>query len=461
VVVSQGQNEIAEMAAKGLDIVPHRKRMVEEDLETKFKDPDDPLRLVFVCAMWMTGFDVPSCSTIYLDKPMRNHTLMQTIARANRVWAEKNNGLIVDYVGVFRDLQRALAIYGSGPSGTAEPGETPVEDKAALVEASGEKIAETSAFCAAQGISVDGLIGAELLDYLGQRKDAVELLLVTPDTKTRFLHLADEVDRLFKAILPDTSAAEYGPYRALFVNLAETIRNQTASPADISAVMSDVEALLDESVAAKAYVIRAAEDDEETELIDLSQVDFEALAAKFATGRKYTQAERLKRSVAAKAAALARLNPTRIDYLERFQRLIDEYNAGSRNITSLFEELCTLAQELNEEELRHLAEQLDEEQLALFDILTRPEPELSTKEQAEVKKVAAELLDTLKQERLVLDWRKKQQTRASVKLCIEETLDHLPTAYSAQLYQEKVGRVYEHIYESYWGEGRGIYSEAA
>jgi type I restriction enzyme R subunit len=186
-----------------------------------------------------------------------------------------------------------------------------------------------------------------------------------------------------------------------------------------------------------------------------------SLAAKFASGRKYTQTERLKRSVAAKAAALARLNPTRIDYLEWFQRLIDEYNAGSRNITSLFEELCTLAQELNEEEQRHLAEQLNEEQLALFDILTRPEPELSTKEQAEVKKVAAELLDTLKQERLVLDWRKKQQTRASVKLCIEETLDHLPTAYSAQLYQEKVGRVYEHIYESYWGEGRSIYSEAA
>lgn len=114
VVVSQSQNEICQMEEKGLDIRPHRKRMVEEDLDTKFKNPDDPFRLVFVCAMWMTGFDVPSCSTLYLDKPMRNHTLMQTIARANRVYRDKVSGLIADYVGVFRNLERALAIYGTG-----------------------------------------------------------------------------------------------------------------------------------------------------------------------------------------------------------------------------------------------------------------------------------------------------------------------------------------------------------
>ncbi|GAJ20943.1 unnamed protein product, partial [marine sediment metagenome] len=117
VVVSQSQNEIADMKNKGLDIKAHRERMLKEDLDTKFKDPDDPFRIVFVCAMWMTGFDVPSCSTIYLDRPMRNHTLMQTIARANRVFKDKVNGLIVDYVGVFRNIQKALAIYGSGSGG--------------------------------------------------------------------------------------------------------------------------------------------------------------------------------------------------------------------------------------------------------------------------------------------------------------------------------------------------------
>ena len=114
VVVSPSQNEIEDLRKKGIEILPHRTRIVKEDLAEKFKNPDDPFRLVFVCAMWLTGFDAPSCSTIYLDKPMKNHTLMQTIARANRVFSDKNNGLIVDYYGVFKDLQRALAIYAPG-----------------------------------------------------------------------------------------------------------------------------------------------------------------------------------------------------------------------------------------------------------------------------------------------------------------------------------------------------------
>jgi type I restriction enzyme R subunit len=147
VVVSQSQNEVADLKKKGADIRPHRKRMVKEDLETKFKDADDPLRIVFVCAMWMTGFDVPSCSTIYLDKPMRNHTLMQTIARANRVFGEKVNGLIVDYVGVFRSLQKALAIYGASSGGGVKPGQTPANAKKELVTRLRVAIKEATDFC--------------------------------------------------------------------------------------------------------------------------------------------------------------------------------------------------------------------------------------------------------------------------------------------------------------------------
>src|SRR3990170_2683031 len=155
VVVSQSQNEVSDLKKKGVDITPHRKRMVKEDLDEKFKDPKDPFRIVFVCAMWMTGFDVPSCSTIYLDKPMRNHTLMQTIARANRVFKNKVNGLIVDYVGVFRDLQKALAIYGSAAGGGINEGDTPVKDKSVLVAKMQEAIAEVIGFLEEQGIKPD------------------------------------------------------------------------------------------------------------------------------------------------------------------------------------------------------------------------------------------------------------------------------------------------------------------
>ena len=147
VVVSQGQNEVDDLRQKGLDILPHRERMQREDLEAKFKDKDDPLRLVFVCAMWITGFDVPSIGTVYLDKPMKNHTLMQTIARANRKAEGKTSGVIVDYVGVFNNLQKALAVYAAGQPG----GETPIKDKQALVAELEEKLEAVRALRAAAG----------------------------------------------------------------------------------------------------------------------------------------------------------------------------------------------------------------------------------------------------------------------------------------------------------------------
>ncbi|MBE9565741.1 MAG: type I restriction endonuclease subunit R, partial [Proteobacteria bacterium] len=186
VVISQEQGEIQKFREHGLDIRPHRRRMVTEHLDEKFKHPDDPFRLVFVCAMWRTGFDVPSCSTIYLDRPMRNHTLMQTIARANRVFGEKVNGLIVDYVGIFRDLQRALAIYGTGPGGELQPGEQPVEDKDALIERLREAIAAVDIFCTYQGVDVESLLAGEGYERIALMDDAVEKIIVNDDLKTRY-----------------------------------------------------------------------------------------------------------------------------------------------------------------------------------------------------------------------------------------------------------------------------------
>ena len=148
VVVSAGQNEQADMAGRGLDIAPHRRRMNNEKMDEKFKDPDDPFRLVFLCAMWLTGFDAPSCSTVYLDKPIKNHSLMQTIARANRVCGDKEAGLIVDYVGVFRNLQRALAIYARGTGS----GELPIKDKAALIAELQKALNAVLAFAEARGV---------------------------------------------------------------------------------------------------------------------------------------------------------------------------------------------------------------------------------------------------------------------------------------------------------------------
>ncbi len=163
---------------QGLDIRPHRERMNDEDLAEKFKDADDPLRIVFVCAMWMTGFDAPSVSTIYLDRPMRNHTLMQTIARANRVFPDKDNGLIVDYIGVFRNLEKALAIYGAA---NAEAGvDSPIQHVDALVGALGEAIDELIVGCAAAaGVDLHRRCATPTgFEHIALRDAAVEALLV-------------------------------------------------------------------------------------------------------------------------------------------------------------------------------------------------------------------------------------------------------------------------------------------
>ena len=456
VVVSQGQNEIADMNEKGLDIRPHRKRMVEEDLEKKFKDPDDPFRLVFVCAMWMTGFDVPSCSTLYLDKPMRNHTLMQTIARANRVFLDKVSGLIVDYAGVFRNLERALAIYGVGKGG-----KKPVEDKSALVVALQQALEETRSLCTQQGVNLASIQNAEGFARVELLDNAVEALIISEEVKRRYLDLANTVQRLFKAVLPDLRAHEFAAEVSPIKVIADKIRALVPS-ADITEVMAQVEVLLDQSIATEGYVIREVGDtDNDDHLIDLSTIDFDKLAEKFKTSRKRTLNEKLKGSVGQKLMAMVRLNRTRMDYLERFQQMIAAYNAGSLNPEEFFRQLVTFAQSLNEEERRGVSEQLTEEELALFDLLMKPPIEMSDADREKVKAVARELLVTLKSNKLVLDWRKRQQARAAVRVAIDKLLDdHLPRAYTPELFRQKSTAVFQHVYDAYYGSGRSVYVAA-
>ena len=457
VVVSQGQNEVAEFRAKGVDILPHRKRMISEDLETRFKDPEDPFRVVFVCAMWLTGFDAVSTEVVYLDRPLRNHTLMQTIARANRVHGDKTHGLIVAYLDIFKNLERALAIYGSASGGGIEPGETPVADKQVLVEALGRAVGEARAFCDKVGVDLPAIRAAEGFERVRLLDDGVEAVMQSEETKRRFLALSDSVKRLFKAILPDPAANRYASERAALVHLAEKVRSLTPS-ADISQLMGGVEALLDRSIEAGSYETPPLDP---TARIDLSQIDFEKLRTAFEEGRKRTEAEKLKGIVKRKAAELAQLNQTRRDYLERLERLIEEYNAGSMNVELFFDKLMVLAQNLSEEEQRALREHLSEEELAVFDLLTNPEPTLSAAEEQEVKRVARELLETLKREKLVLDWRKRQQSRAAVRVAVEKILDHLPRTYTNELYRKKCDMVYQHVYDSYAGAGESLYTHAA
>jgi len=440
-IVSSGQNEIEEMKKKGLDIAPHRRRMNDEDLDEKFKEPNDPLRLVFVCAMWLTGFDAPSCSTVYLDKPMRNHTLMQTIARANRVFPNKHCGLIVDYANVFASLEKALAIYGTGQDGSH-----PVQDKRKLVEELSRAVAETTAFCSTHGVNLGAIAASAAgMERLTQVADAINRLISPDPLRKEFLAQERMVTALYNAVKPDPSIAEFSSRAKLLAVIAAEIRQRTGdgTPPDISGVMTAINDLLDRSVRADGFHISDG-----TGAVDLSAIDFEALSKRFAQkNRKNVELERLKAAIRAQLDKLIRQNRTRADYLAKFQELIDSYNAGSRSIDELFKELVAFSRALSEEEQRHVRENLSIEEQTVFDVLTRPGPDLTREEREEVKKVARALLQKLK-EVVVLDWRQKAQARAQVRLAIEDALDTgLPTPYTQELFRRKVTALFEHFYE--------------
>ena len=449
VIVSSSQNEIEHMRKLGLEIQPHRQLMNDSQppLDEKFKDPADPLRLVFVCAMWLTGFDAPSCSTVYLDKPMRNHTLMQTIARANRVYPGKHSGMIVDYANVFASLEKALAIYGKGGDGG-----NPVKDKERLVADLRQAVAAASAFCSSHSVVLADFekhpVGS--MERLKLLSDAVDALIAPDQIRRDFYGHERLVNTLFRAVKPDPIALEFYAVVTCLTAIGDTIRTKmNPNPVDIKDVMGAIGKVLDESVEGVAiHDINATK-------IDLSQIDFAALAKRLKKAKhRNTDLEVLKAAIRAQLEKLISLNRTRTDLGKKYEELLEAYNSGGKSIDDLLDFL----RELSQEQQRHVRENMTEEELVILDILTRPAPELTPEERDEIKKVAKQLLVKLKG-LLVLDWRKRQTAQAQVRDAIGEVLDAgLPRAYSKDLYERKCAVIYEHVYESYPQRSEGVYA---
>jgi len=351
-------------------------------------------------------------------------------------------------VGVLRNLQKALAIYAP-----RRGGEPPIKNKNELLKLLKKAVEETKIFCTRLGVDLDRLTMADGFEKIKQLDDAVEAILVNDDTRSRYFTHARTVMALFRAVKPDPLLSDYVPIHTSLKIIVAKIYSLNPQ-VDISDIKSDIEELLDRSVFAREYV-------ESGEPLDLSKIDFEALRKEFDRRKKRTEIERLRVAISSQLQRMIELNRSRIGLLERFQKAIDEYNAGSVNVEQTFQELLELARRLREEEKRGIRENLSEEELAVFDILLKPGMKLSQKEEQQVKKVARDLLETLKKEKLILDWRKRQQSRAAVRLCIEQTLDQLPPAFTPSLYQDICDATYQHIYESYFGEGMSIYGQVA
>jgi len=307
-------------------------------------------------------------------------------------------------------------------------------------------------------VDIDAILVADEFSKIRLLDDAVDAIVCNEESRNHFRSLANAVDRAYRAVMPDPVTSEFRPAVTLLNVLASKVQNLTPE-VDIGGVLEEVEQLLGESVSAEGYVI--AEGKEASRQVDLSRLNFEALSKRFAEGRRNTEAEHLKGQLGVKLVQMVTLNKSRIDYLAKFQQMIDEYNSGSVNVQLFFDQLINFAKELSQEDQRAIAEGLTEEGLAIFDILTRPAPPMKKKEEKAIKRIAAGLLEFLKREKIVIDWRKRQQTRQAIRIAIEDWLDRLPASFNPDLFKDKCNRVYNHVYDCYFGPEDNIYIRAA
>ncbi len=465
VIVSSEQNEVDKFRKMNLDMATHRKKMVDRDLEKDFKAEDHPFRLAIVCAMWITGFDVPCVSTVYLDKPIKGHTLMQTIARANRVYDdEKENGLIVDYGNVYKQLEKAYSVYGEGGR-TGGQGDDkkdqrrPVEILEGLAEELKETIRVIKGYLSELGFDLGILSKADAkpMEKIANIKKAVDCVCLNETSRSKFEILAREVFRKYHSLYPEEQVKpflrDFNAIEAIYQLL-----NQQTKSADVIEIMSKLQQIVDDSI-----TIVASQDNElEDVSIDLSSLDFDKLKTVFAkTQKKNMLVYDLHMMVEKKLEQMMKENPLRLEFYERYQEIIREYNQGKslEDTLKAFDVLNDFINDLKIEDARALREQLDEESLAILDLL-RNGKILTTPEISQVKKVAVDTLDKLKEEKLKIErWRESRQIAAQVKTIIFDTLQWLPQeSYTDRDVSERTINVYQHIYSNYPGGVRNAYS---
>ncbi len=460
-VVSPEQNEIKKLKAWNLDIEPHREKMNSQDLETRFKNEDDPFRLVIVCAMWITGFDVPSLSTMYIDKPLKSHTLMQTIARANRVHEGKNNGLIVDYIETYKSLLDALAIYGTGGAGenSREEIELPVKPKEELISQLENALESTEKFLSEEvNFDLGTLINAAALEKIAAMKNAINAVYTNDETKYKFQLLARDVFKKYKALMPDKVLIAYAPRKNAIDVIYSAIENNIES-ADVKEIMSKIQKVVDASI---ENMIKDPHS-EDGKLIDLSGLNFELLEKYFhKMPNKNAAVQSLKNKIEKQLKRMLEQNPLRVDFYKRYQEIINEYNRGKDSVIveQTFKKLIEFVNSLTEEEVRVKREDLTEEQAAIFDIIRKPT--LTEKEKNKIKAIAIKLLEELKKEKLrVEQWSEKSVTSAAVFNVVDKTLfEQLPyPTYQNDEIEIRVRMIYDHLQQQYYGSGLSVYGK--
>lgn len=448
---------------EGLNITPHRKLMgyPDEDgrnIEDYFKDPNNPYRIVFVTAMWLTGFDAPAVSTLYLDKPLQNHTLMQAIARANRVLEGKKNGLIIDYFGVFRNLKKALAAYAEGTKGKTGEGdedEFPVKEFDELLLLLEQAIIEAKVYCKALGADIDAILdlGEQGFKEVELFQEYANLILAKDEYRKQLGLYVNIMVGLYDSAKPEIySHPKMKKARDVFEYLRKVVDRQVDQDEAIERAKTRINKLLDTSIVGKGDLSEQAHQYlmDTSKQVDLSKLDFARLRTEFPEKKHQNiQFADLRQLMEIKLKQMLAQNKTRGSFLERFEKVIEEYNSGSLSIEEAYEELVKQAQDLSQEQERAARNDMSEEELQLFDLLKKEK--LTKTEEKDVKLAATHLLQILfdaKNKILIQEWHKEKATQERVRHEIKKILnDALPHSYDRNVFAEKTEVVFQHFYE--------------
>lgn len=447
VVISQEQNEIQTFNKWNLDIKYHRTKMEKRELDKEFKDSANPLRVVFVCAMWLTGFDVKCLSCLYLDKPLKAHTLMQSIARANRVNEGKSNGLIIDYIGIVKALRKALADYTANVGG--QGGDDPTVDKDELIARIIDTINKSKAFLREREFDLNDLIQAVDFVKMSLLQIAANAVCGSIEDKKSFSTYASELVRLMKYTdredITGQTRKEYEAIAAIYSEIQKKRRH-----VDTTDLMVEINSIISEYVEINDT---PAETGGDNRRFDISAIDFDLLRREFSKVRnKNLVMKDLEEMIQLKLDRMIFGNPDRINYYERYQQIIADYNSEQDRATieKTFMDLMDLANSLDHEEQRYVREGFSsDEELSLYDMLFRED--LSKSDIKKIKEVSTSLLQKIKTKIAELDhWTDKQETKAIVDNLIRDTLwAELPECYDEISISEYRQRIYEYVYTRY------------
>lgn len=447
VVISQEQNEIQTFKKWGLDIKTHRTKMEKRELDKEFKDSKNPLRVVFVCAMWLTGFDVKCLSCLYLDKPLKAHTLMQTIARANRVNEGKSNGLIVDYIGIVKALRKALADYTANVGGNG--GSDPTINKDELIARIIETIGKAIAFLNENDFDLEMLINAYDFMKLSYLQEAANAVCGSIEDKKTFTTYASELNRLMKYMDRDDitghTRKQYEAIAAIYAELQKKRKHINTTD-----LMVEINEIISSYVEIQHTSLRVQE---ESRRFDISAIDFDLLRREFSRVKKKNLVLRdLEAAIQQKINDMLFLNPNRINYYEHYQKIIEDYNSEQdrAKIEKTFVDLMNLANQMTQEEQRYVREGFtSDEELSLYDMLFRDD--LSKADIKKLKELAISLLQKIKTNIAKFDhWTDKQETKAAIDNLIRDTLwAELPECYDEVSISSYRQQIYEYVYTRY------------